>query len=748
LCAACARGAYKEAASFKCLACSENYSESVLIMLMVVITTLVVIIGFTFATVADGGEAAAVDIVILKIAINAGIISAGASAFPLAWPKAVVTMFQMYAVASASAIGDSLSADCVLRESEMHPVQAWGLTMVAIPPGVIFLWVILFAVLRCVSRNVDYLKIHLPVSIIVTLTFAHPVATKAAVKLLACRRVAGVYFLDADFNIRCDSDKYMVWATTVAIPLLILFTFGMPLAYAAAMYRHVKKGTLMLERQVYGFFFSGFRSEIWWFELWNTLRKSLFTIAAVLFAPLGVMMQTWAALVLLLLFLVVFSVSQPYEQSYLNDLERSALSISVITLLSGLGLFTNEQAGEDAKTENFAIMLTFTIIFSNAMFVLNVIRTFVLHTQYLTICHRFQKKIEKKTKTFPATSVVPDQHIYAALKMRNNVNTAIQKEQEIQKEEASYKNKVKLVAEEIRIKAISKIGKKKWKKMTWKQRFQILDKGTKKNKTKKKVLNKRGSRLFSKSTIDRVVNANISNHVMEDATSAAALYKEKVIVRKEVASQRLRRRLSKRKTKVIELSKRKPVVPIQQIQETQQKKQSQKQLNIRQILVLRRRLKKIKSSRVHVGTCITASKKVHVTKAVQGETQEQPSDLVEEQQQIRSSDYFDLQSAVASRVANIPVSKIFHKFYSKKIGKIQYKQFKNLLKLMSDKKLSNNQMEEAWSYASNGTNEMDQNELKVWIDLCKESTEIERKKKKLDDLAKEFGIDEGVQVNE
>ena len=58
----------------------------------------------------------------------------------------------------------------------------------------------------------------------------------------------------------------------------------MPLAYAAAMYRHVKNGTLMLERQVYGFFFSGFRAEIWWFELWNTLRKSLFTISAVLFA--------------------------------------------------------------------------------------------------------------------------------------------------------------------------------------------------------------------------------------------------------------------------------------------------------------------------------------------------------------------------------------------------------------------------------------------------------------------------------
>ena len=51
-------------------------------------------------------------------------------------------------------------------------------------------------------------------------------------------------------------------------------------------------------------------------------------------------------------------------------------------------------------------------------------------------------------------------------------------------------------------------------------------------------------------------------------------------------------------------------------------------------------------------------------------------------------------------------------------------------------------MEEAWSYASNGTNEMDQNELKVWIDLCIESAEIERKKVALHDLAKEFGFDE------
>ena len=45
-------------------------------MFLVVFATLVIIVVFTFATVKDGGQASAVDVVILKIAINSGIISA------------------------------------------------------------------------------------------------------------------------------------------------------------------------------------------------------------------------------------------------------------------------------------------------------------------------------------------------------------------------------------------------------------------------------------------------------------------------------------------------------------------------------------------------------------------------------------------------------------------------------------------------------------------------------------------------
>ena len=419
--------------------------------------------------------------------------------------------------------------------------------MVIIPPAVVLLWGVLFGIVSLVKKNDQYRKIHFPVSVLVTVTFAHPVVTKAAVKLLACRRVAGQLFLDADFNLRCDSEEYRMWAIYVAIPLLICFTFGVPLAYGAAMYRHVRRRTLMLEREVYGFLFSGFRLEVWWFELWNTLRKSLFTISSVLFAPLGVMMQTWAALVLLLVFLIVFSISQPYEQVYLNNLERSALSISVITLLCGLGLFTNEESDEDAKSETFAVFLTVAIVFLNVMFILNVIKTFSLHSQYLSFCKRFQKKQEETTLLPTVVAPRTDKHIYAMFKLRHKISATIAQRTQDQEQEDKCKTKVKLVAVEIRVEVISKVGKDVWQKMTWQQRHASMNQFLRNKEEKGEKVRRRSSKVFTKKFMDRVVHTNISNNVIEVATMSAAHHKKKVIARKEEASYRLQSRLASRR---------------------------------------------------------------------------------------------------------------------------------------------------------------------------------------------------------
>ena len=148
LCAACTRHAYKQAASYLCLPCYDAPELSALFVGLVVASALGVIVAMTLATVADGGEASAVDVVVAKIAWNSAVISAAAASFPLSWPPAVVSMIQVYAVASASAMGDSLSADCVVRSGSLRPVQAWALSMVVIPP----------VTLLCIPKSAESLQ--------------------------------------------------------------------------------------------------------------------------------------------------------------------------------------------------------------------------------------------------------------------------------------------------------------------------------------------------------------------------------------------------------------------------------------------------------------------------------------------------------------------------------------------------------------------------------------------------------------
>ena len=68
------------------------------------------------------------------------------------------------------------------------------------------------------------------------------------------------------------------------------------------------------------------------------------------------------------------------------------------TLLSGLGLFTNANAGVDAKSDELALFLTIFIMTANIFFVLNVLWTFSEYTTYLPclkVCRRKRHDVEE-----------------------------------------------------------------------------------------------------------------------------------------------------------------------------------------------------------------------------------------------------------------------------------------------------------------------------------------------------------------
>ena len=141
---------------------------------------------------------------------------------------------------------------------------------------------------------------------LIILILGHPTICKGAFALLSCRYVGERPFLEADLDISCSSPEYFAWGYGLGLPSLPLYGAGIPLYYFIKMRTFHKAGTLEAQRAVYGFLFSGYDAQRWWCELWNSVRKAVFTGLTILLTPMGPAMQAWGALLLLVGFIVVF----------------------------------------------------------------------------------------------------------------------------------------------------------------------------------------------------------------------------------------------------------------------------------------------------------------------------------------------------------------------------------------------------------------------------------------------------------
>ena len=231
------------------------------------------------------------------------------------------------------------------------------------------------------SRPVSVLEVHWPVTNLVTLILGHPTICKGAFQLLSCRTIGGRSFLEADLDVSCRSSEYAAWALGVAMPSILLAGCGIPGYYFVRMWR--LQPSLAEHRAVYGFLFSGYREECWWYELWNTVRKALFTGMTITLISAGPAMQAWGALLLLTLYVAVFLRSKPYEKSWLNELELQALIVDIATLFFGLALFLNATNAEDAKSDVLAVFLSMAIVGINVWFVVRVVLCWRQHSEYL-----------------------------------------------------------------------------------------------------------------------------------------------------------------------------------------------------------------------------------------------------------------------------------------------------------------------------------------------------------------------------
>ena len=295
-------------------------------------------------------------------------------------------------------MGESaFSIDCVSQEWETRSVQSWALATVIAPPCLVAaafaMW---YSRYRC-TRQPKYTQTYWPVTNLVILIVMHPLICKGAFSLISCRYIAGRAFLERDMDIACSSKEYYVWIWSLAIPSLLLFGVGIPAYYFMRMYWLRKRKELAMHRHLYGFLFTGYQESCWWFELWNTVRKALFTGFAIMLTPAGPGMQAWGSFALLVISVLVILLIPPYKDDWLNTLEKSALAVDASTLFMGLGLFLNEKNNRDSKSHTFAMIFSIVIAVTNIWFIVYLMYTVRKHTNCAAAAGRCCRKVQSTT---------------------------------------------------------------------------------------------------------------------------------------------------------------------------------------------------------------------------------------------------------------------------------------------------------------------------------------------------------------
>jgi hypothetical protein len=121
--------------------------------------------------------------------------------------------------------------------------------------------------------------------------------------LLACRLLVGEpgrSFLREDLAMVCYEHEQMLWALGVAVPAILLWVVGFPIAKFYAIYTRRDRLEEDTTRATYGFLYNGFKPGFYWWEFVVDARKILMTAISVFIGDERIYVKT--ILVVLLCF--------------------------------------------------------------------------------------------------------------------------------------------------------------------------------------------------------------------------------------------------------------------------------------------------------------------------------------------------------------------------------------------------------------------------------------------------------------
>jgi hypothetical protein len=125
--------------------------------------------------------------------------------------------------------------------------------------------------------------------------------------LLACRVLVGEpgrSFLREDLAMVCYEHEHLIWALGVALPAILLWVVGFPIAKVLALYTRRQRLEDEHTHATYGFLYNGYKPGFYWWEFVVDTRKILMAAISVFIGDERIYVKT---ILVVLLCLVSFA---------------------------------------------------------------------------------------------------------------------------------------------------------------------------------------------------------------------------------------------------------------------------------------------------------------------------------------------------------------------------------------------------------------------------------------------------------
>ncbi len=185
--------------------------------------------------------------------------------------------------------------------------------------------------------------------------------TKTAVNILHCITIHDATDFENDYtdkywaldtSLRCYVGSHAVLVSTVGWPILIVFSFGLPvmLTYILIRQRSQEPGLNPWLADATGFLYRAYKDRFIFWESIVMLRKAILTVVVTLSYPLGANIQGILAVCVLALAIYIHVTCRPFDEPYdfLNTFETASLVVSQLTFASGL-FFNDDRTSGTVK---------------------------------------------------------------------------------------------------------------------------------------------------------------------------------------------------------------------------------------------------------------------------------------------------------------------------------------------------------------------------------------------------------------